>query len=1098
MDPLVAMQKLLKHLLDLDRWGIALSLIRILVGFLEQGAKLVPYFALIEKCEAKARLQSQPALLTLVEARLYLATMMIEELNDMTGAQGQLQCVRTIVESTSWIVPQHTQYLMLRRMELDPYPSHAGELVDQLMTIAATCRSTGDKLMETQILSRINTRLNQIDALERDDNWNTIQEEVLERYSELHSDVRGRVLLNIAPLWHLGNTLGSSPARGAEFLRRLDKFETEYPQFDVPVVGRDLYRAAAFALRTLGREDEADVYESKKMAAHLDSPWDPSQFFRMYRDKEVVEWSSYVMETILGWIKMELEIQALSTDEVAAMLLIAPLDHEPQRGSLDAQVQSVLLHSPEALARKIIGCPLPVDYDEWGRRFVRFENWLLNSPSVVEPWIRHTILGDFQQCRCAAIRVYAQRAISDLGQVIDEDYHLDVMLLQKRENDRLLEVQKKLHPRSMGAAQHSIKLQQSVCMSEWASISDCLKAFKTKVVQDGHLKDAQSHYEHILSDEKTNYRPQKLLALSQLSYVQRQRYKLFGTIPADAVLDTLATYDRIYMHERLVRSVLKGSDSFVARTNVFSRWSSSNHYNFALGAIVEALGVGQIRNNYHRTILQDAKFLPDATPPNQRTTQKLFTELVEWAQRKKARSVTEALGAEIIIPRNALSSADLDDYARDLLRCEAEYQRKLDTNQGDEQELNKKLERVRAEMRNCLSLTPIMDLRDGRALTESQLYSFAQTTGRHVLIVDYLYLPRYTTGLVSEIVPMIYKGGRLVSAQFVTQALSYAALQRWVRTYMDETDTTEPLLTREPALKYLYPLIEAAIKHSDPGDTILVCPTEILFRIPIHAIELPNGDPWIQRNPIVYTQSLAIQRLCDTSASEADRNRTRRPLAVQALSEEDLALPGAADMAFASRTNARVLMGEDLTKEGFLSACAESRLINFYGHVHYNERTPLDQFLAIRDLDSQRISLRHIFDLRLQKGTHVSLIGCQSGRSQVGLNDDLLGFTTALLYAGAASTTTALWSIRMDDAAAFQERFYDELIAQTQESLRHSDGGKKHPKPLNLAIALQQAVLKIRLDSLGQPRAPYNWAAFTIHGCWNVLPPLDLGESAEP
>jgi hypothetical protein len=486
-------------------------------------------------------------------------------------------------------------------------------------------------------------------------------------------------------------------------------------------------------------------------------------------------------------------------------------------------------------------------------------------------------------------------------------------------------------------------------------------------------------------------------------------------------------------------------------------------------------------------------FLPPRPPPPSRDVAALFTELIEWAQKKKARSVTEALGAEIILPNALLAKANEDEHAQKLLQLEAEHQRSIDRNEGDMIDLSRAINAVRHEMRSCPSLIDVMSLRDGQALNRAQIRSLAQGLGENVLIVDYVCVPSAFTALRYQIIPMVYKRGELVSAKFVTQDLDLESVKLWISTYLDDQ---KPLLKEENALDYLYPLVEAAVNFSNPGDPIVLCPTDILFRVPLHAIQLPGGQHWIQRNPIIYTQSLSILRLCQTSAAGLDPACNPKVLAIQALSDKDLKLPEAADMAFACRTKARLLQREALNKQSLLQACTKAELIHFYGHVSYDQPKALDQYLAIRDMESERVTVRDLFRLRMRTGAHVNLIGCQSGRSQVGINDDLLGLSTALMFAGATSIVAAFWSIQMNDAADFQEAFFDEVIMQSnanrgqREAVDDESSDIGEQKCLNLAISVQKAVLKIMVDEAGKVRAPYHWAGFFLQGCWDRFPTL--------
>ena len=208
------------------------------------------------------------------------------------------------------------------------------------------------------------------------------------------------------------------------------------------------------------------------------------------------------------------------------------------------------------------------------------------------------------------------------------------------------------------------------------------------------------------------------------------------------------------------------------------------------------------------------------------------------------------------------------------------------------------------------------------------------------------------------------------------------------------------------------------VEATESGDTILPCPTGILFNIPLHAIPV-DDKPLIERNPVIYTQSLIILYICALSTSSMTADTPADPLAVQALSDAESTLPSAPSMAFAHKVGARLLSGPDLTKSSFLEAITQSSLIHFFGHVCFDESKPLEHHMAIRGIETERVTARELFDIRLRSGAHVNMIGCKSGMSEIRPNDDQLGLSTALLYAGAGSILTALWEIRMEDAHEF-------------------------------------------------------------------------------
>lgn len=248
---------------------------------------------------------------------------------------------------------------------------------------------------------------------------------------------------------------------------------------------------------------------------------------------------------------------------------------------------------------------------------------------------------------------------------------------------------------------------------------------------------------------------------------------------------------------------------------------------------MEAIGVAQVRNNYHRHIHQDMSFLPPQAPPPVEIQQPYSRNLLTGLKRKRL-----ALGAEIILSQAVLANANHDEHAKKLLQEEAEHQLSIDRNEGDVVELNRAINAIRSEMRKCSRLSEIMSLRDGQALNRAQIKLLAQSLGKSVLIVDYVFEHSAFTGLRYQIIPMVYKNGNLVSAQIFGQDLDMESIKLWISTYLQVGDQ-KPLLESLSGLKDLYPLIDQAIKFSQPGDPIVVCPTDALFRIPLHTFNFP-------------------------------------------------------------------------------------------------------------------------------------------------------------------------------------------------------------------------------------------------------------------
>ena len=1082
--PWAGVHKVRECLVKMKKFSQCLAFLRTASNLLGQNMGLEAWYEFIGLCESSLY-EYEKIKLLLLNSRIYLAEILIGR-RSRDLAKEQLSKAELALKASPWIFSSDYQSLKLQEVLADFSSERKMEDLLKQTEIVSMARNNDDRLLETQALANIFLVMNQVPHLNRDAAWASMSESSSARYTEMHADPRGNVLLACCALSRLGNALGTSTNWG-EYLHRLLEFERRFPGFDIPSYREDLYHAASYAAQHLGKQSESQTYRIKQASASLNSPLDPSQFFKRYRELPPAEQPKHLMEIILGWLMSELEKGFLSVVEVASLLCLDQHKEDGEFGLMDL-VHEIKKTPLNMLADKLYGEGSPLDADNWEMHFRRYEQWLWESPKNVERWIRHTVLEDIQEARCAKVTIHVQEVMNDSMNCFNEDIQLSMQQLKLRETSRLSQLLKKEGNKAMGAIPDHLLAIESVMTSQRSVLATSVKAYRTGAVQDGDLLEVQAWWEAALlryQPHQTSFRSNTLASIARSIL---QRYIVFGTVPADAALNTFTRFDQAYTALRRERSILRRSDNVIAQAEIVSRFSFNNHYDFSMGSCVEALGIGQLRKNYHRQVCQDVKFCPPIPSPI-RNKEDLITDLINWTQKKKARSVTEVLGAEIIIPRKALLNLEDDPHAMQLVQEESNLQKMLDEGSSDPIPLVHKLDDIRKTMRERSSLKDIMEIRDGQAMTWPQIQSLSKGFGPEVIIIDYIHLPKSFTGIEGDIVPLVYKNGQLCSMEFLEPDLDYAKLELWVRTFMDQE---EPLSTEEgtEGLAMLAALISPAIKFSDPGDTILLCPTGVLFGIPLHAVEI-DGRPLIERNPVVYTQSLSIFRICQLSASSLNSSDAVDSLAIQALPDSESVLPTAPTMSFAEKINARLLKGDSLTKKSILDASPDCSLIHFYGHFGFDEKNPLDHYIAVRGLENERISAREIFNHQLRSGAHVSLVGCRSGRSRVGLNDDLLGVSTAFLFAGAGSILSALWAIRKDDAQNFQETFYNELLLQSVEK-ENSD-----PKnaAMNLALVLQKAVLRVSVDKQGQRKAPYHWAAFMLQGCWNKFPTIFAGKT---
>jgi CHAT domain-containing protein len=310
-------------------------------------------------------------------------------------------------------------------------------------------------------------------------------------------------------------------------------------------------------------------------------------------------------------------------------------------------------------------------------------------------------------------------------------------------------------------------------------------------------------------------------------------------------------------------------------------------------------------------------------------------------------------------------------------------------------------------------------------------------------------------------------------------------------------------------MKELAPLVEPLRLSTKPEDVLVLCPTGILHALPLHALEIEDGKPLLERNCVVYSASLSILHICLHRRKQQPLPES--PSAIVYGNPSDDRKGGeksAIDIAKLLGVEAKT--SKKATKEAFLADCQGVDLINFYGHGHASRHASshvaLDEKAFISSLLSTDypspmpkgrtsmqdsiefagkayLEVREIFDINLQG--HVSLIACGSGEQTVELGDEPSGLITALLVAGASSVLGTLWPIADDDGRDFSVLFYQKLLERRTDSL-----------VANLAEALRFAALSLR----GRPQSnrPFNWASFVLHGAWFWERPVQRNNEMDP
>jgi CHAT domain-containing protein len=158
-------------------------------------------------------------------------------------------------------------------------------------------------------------------------------------------------------------------------------------------------------------------------------------------------------------------------------------------------------------------------------------------------------------------------------------------------------------------------------------------------------------------------------------------------------------------------------------------------------------------------------------------------------------------------------------------------------------------------------------------------------------------------------------------------------------------------------------------------------------------------------------------------------------------------------------THSQALVGEHATLAALQSQAASADVIHLACHAQFRHDNPRFSALHLQD-GALTVELAEKLHLR---ACTVVLSACESGLSEQGGGDEMVGLVRAFLMAGAARVVATLWPV--DDAATadFMAHFYGALMR-----------GQAPSK------ALQQAQACMRQ----QWPEPYFWAAFTLYGGW--------------
>jgi CHAT domain-containing protein len=308
--------------------------------------------------------------------------------------------------------------------------------------------------------------------------------------------------------------------------------------------------------------------------------------------------------------------------------------------------------------------------------------------------------------------------------------------------------------------------------------------------------------------------------------------------------------------------------------------------------------------------------------------------------------------------------------------------------------------------------------------------------------------------------------------------ITTSAVEEWHQNIVATKDDLSEAEAAEEMLSELEPLCRPLVENQSarPGDLLVLCPTSVLFKIPIHAIPLSDGSTLLERHPIVYTHSFSVLKTC-LARRQRRHERTHKRSTIMGNATGDTPAGETSVHKIATQLNAHSFTRQHATKDRFVDRAPTSQLIHMHGHVSL-DAYPLDQSMLFHH--GEPLRAREVFNFHLA-ASHplVVLIGCGSGVERLDAGDEPLGLISGFLYAGASAVVATMWPIHDRLAgAAFSEDFYDWNVSS-------DPGGIDKGQMVDLARRLQRAALSIKAKE--ETKAPYFWAGFVVHGDWRVV-----------
>lgn len=248
-------------------------------------------------------------------------------------------------------------------------------------------------------------------------------------------------------------------------------------------------------------------------------------------------------------------------------------------------------------------------------------------------------------------------------------------------------------------------------------------------------------------------------------------------------------------------------------------------------------------------------------------------------------------------------------------------------------------------------------------------------------------------------------------------------------------------------VKYLIDPITSNIKKQD---IIYFVPQDIIWRFPLHALEL-NKSRIIEKYAVGYLNTISLIGLWQY---------------IKGTNKNENIVYGVGDNVVDEARNVHqniqgnLLIDSKVTKETVINTITNKSIAYFSCHGCYEENNPLKSGISLYD---GIFTVEEINKLKINTDT-IILSACESGLGTINFSNEIIGLTQAFLQAGVKTVIVTLWKVNIEATNLLMSQFTKEL--------------KNHNKIESLRLAQNSLINNSKF------KHPYYNAGFILLGNW--------------